>query len=348
VTVPSHTPETAPSLLDELISVARSRRFSARTIEAYAAWVRRFIRFHGLRHPSELDATHVRRFLRHLVEERDVSASTQNQALAALLFLYNTVLAIPMGAPDGLLPAKRRHHIPTVLSRQGVQIVLEQLTGATWLVASLLYGSGLRVGEAVSLRVKDIDLDRGEVIVRAGKGAKDRRTMLPASLIPPIRQQIAAVKKLRDRDHARGFGGVVLPDAFERKSRGAATSLGWQWLFPAQRSYTETATRITRRHHLDASVIQRAVTQAAVAAGLSQRVTCHTFRHSFATHLLEAGYDIRTVQELLGHKDVSTTMIYTHVLNKGGLGVRSPLDFGRTTASSLQHNSGDVASARDG
>ncbi|MBX3132450.1 MAG: integron integrase [Gemmatimonadaceae bacterium] len=328
-------------MLDELAVVLRGRRYSARTIEVYSAWVRRYIRYHGLRHPTELDASHVRRFLTFLVEERDVSASTQNQALSAILFLYNVVLAIPMGAPDGLLPAKRSHHIPTVLSRGAIQLVLEQLSGATWLAASLLYGSGLRVGEAVALRVKDIDLDRGEVIVRAGKGARDRRTMLPASLIPPLRQQIGAVKKLRDRDRARGYGGVVLPDAFERKSRGAATALGWQWLFPAQRTYTEAESRIVRRHHLDASVVQRAVTQAARAAGLAQRVTCHTFRHSFATHLLEAGYDIRTVQELLGHRDVSTTMIYTHVLNKGGLGVRSPLDFGRTSASSLQANSGE-------
>ncbi|MBA3853823.1 MAG: integron integrase [Gemmatimonas sp.] len=328
----------SPSILDELASAMRLRRYSARSIESYRRWVARYIRFHGLRHPAELQAMHIKRFLAYLAEERQVSASTQNQAMAALLFLYREVLQQPMGAPEGITPAKRSQHVPTVLSVPEIQLVLSLLSGAQWLMASLLYGSGLRVGEVIALRVKDISLDRRELIVRAGKGAKDRRSMIPEQLIGPLRQQIAAVERLRARDKAAGHAGVVLPDAFSRKSPQAAWSLAWQWLFPARRLYVEADTRQVRRHHVDASLLQRAVTDAARAANLGRRVTCHTFRHSFATHLLEAGYDIRTVQELLGHKDVSTTMIYTHVLNKGTLGVRSPLD----TAMFSQENTGSI------
>ncbi len=330
-------------ILDQLATALRIRRYSESTIYAYSRWVTRYVRFHGLRHPGELDAKHVRRFLTFLAEDRKVSASTQNQATAALLFLYRELLNTPMGVPDGIAPAKRSHHVPTVLSRAAVQQILERLSGAQWLVCSLLYGSGLRVGEAVSLRVKDLDLERCELTVRGGKGARDRRTMLPSALVPHLRVQITAVRRLLARDQAAGYAGVVLPDALERKSPNAPYSLQWQWLFPAQRTHIDYTTRQIRRHHLDASVIQRAVPEAARAAEIGQRVTCHTFRHSFATHLLEAGYDIRTVQELLGHSDVSTTMIYTHVLNKGGLGVRSPLDFSQTTARSLQENLADEA-----
>jgi integron integrase len=325
-------------ILQELASALRTRHYSNRTIEVYSRWVKRYIQFHGLRHPGELDATHMRRFLTYLAEDRRVSASTQNQALAALLFLYREVLGTPMGPPEGILPAKRSHHVPTVLSRAAVQQVLEQLRGAPWLMASLLYGSGLRVAEVAALRVKDVDLERLEITVRAGKGARDRRTMLPATLVPHLQRQIASVRRLLERDKAAGYAGVALPDAMARKSKRAAFDLGWQWLFPASRTYLDGGSRTIRRHHVDPSVLQRAVGAASRAAGIGERVTCHTFRHSFATHLLEAGYDIRTVQELLGHQDVSTTMIYTHVLNRGGLGVRSPLDFGRITASSLQEN----------
>lgn len=316
----------APSFLEEIATAMRVKRYSPRTIQAYTQWTQRFVRFHGLRHPRALDAPHVKRFLNYLAQERRVSASTQNQAMAALLFVYNEVLGITMGAPEGIAAAKRSKHVPNVLSAPEAQEVLNEMSGATWLMASLLYGSGLRVGEVVSLRVKDLNLERGELTVRAGKGAKDRRTMIPQSLIAPIKKQIAAVENLLRRDRAAGYAGVALPDAFARKSPAAAYLLNWQWLFPARRTYVDGETRAVRRHHADPSVLQRQVQEAARAAKISSRVTCHTFRHSFATHLLESGYDIRTVQELLGHSDVSTTMIYTHVLNKGALGVRSPLD----------------------
>lgn len=322
-------PEDTPlprTLIDELQTLLRTRRYSQRTAQVYSQWVQRYVRFHGLRHPSALDASHVKRFLSYLAEDRRVSASTQNQAMAALLFLYRELLATPMGAPEGVAPAKRSAHVPTVLSRDQVAKVLGHLQGATWLMGALLYGSGLRVSEVVSLRVKDLSFERSELTVRAGKGGRDRRTMLPRQLHPHLRRQIEAVAALLARDRAAGFAGVALPDAFGRKSPSAAYALGWQWLFPARRSYVEYGSRAVRRHHADPSQVQRAVQVAGRAARLGVRVTCHTFRHSFATHLLESGYDIRTVQELLGHRDVSTTMIYTHVLNAGGLGVRSPLD----------------------
>lgn len=336
-------PTQPPTILDELATAMRLKRYSARSVESYCRWVGQYIRFHGLRHPSELQAMHIKRFLVHLAEDRKVSASTQNQALSALLFLYREVLSQPMGAPEGLAPAKRSEHVPTVLSRIEIQQVLSYLSGAPWLMASLLYGAGLRVGEVVALRVKDADLQRREITVRAGKGAKDRRTMLPEQLVGPLRKQIDAVERLLARDRAAGHAGVVLPDAFQRKSPSAPWSLAWQWVFPARRVYVERETRLVRRHHADASLLQREVGDAARRAQLGRRVTCHTFRHSFATHLLEAGYDIRTVQELLGHKDVSTTMIYTHVLNKGALGVRSPLDI---AADSQEYTGGGGRSPR--
>lgn len=323
---PSPVASLSSNLLNEIAQAMTLKRYSPRTIAAYTKWAQRFVRFHGLRHPRSLDAAHVKRFLSYLAEERRVSASTQNQAMAALLFVYNDVLGITMGAPQGIAPAKRSKHVPNVLSAHEAQYVLSRMSGATWLMASLLYGSGLRVSEVVSLRVKDIHVERLELTVRGGKGAKDRRSMIPQSLVAPIRKQIDAVERLMLRDRAAGHAGVELPDAFARKSPSAAFSLSWQWLFPARRTYLVQGTKVIRRHHADTSVLQREVQEAARSANLGSRVTCHTFRHSFATHLLESGYDIRTVQELLGHSDVSTTMIYTHVLNKGALGVRSPLD----------------------
>lgn len=330
----------APRLLDQLADVLRTRRYSARTVEVYSQWVRRYVRFHGTRHPRELDAAHVRAFLTHLARHSRVAASTQNQAMAAILFLYREVLGIPMGPPQGVEPAKRSHHIPTVLSIEEVARVLDAIPGVQHLMASLLYGSGLRVAECCSLRVKDLDLTRGEVIVRAGKGGRDRRTMLPAALNPLLKSQLAKVQRLHHRDLRAGHGHVVLPDALERKLPHAAGEFAWQWVFPAARLYVESDTGIIRRHHVHPSVLQRAVTDAVRSTGIGQRVTCHTFRHSFATHLLEAGYDIRTVQELLGHRDVSTTMIYTHVLNRGGLGVESPLDASRITLQRSQDKTG--------
>ncbi len=331
---------TAPKFLDQFADHLRTKRYSPRTVTAYCRWVARYVRFHATRHPRELDAKHIRAFLTHLATAAQVSVATQNQALAALLFLYREFLAVPMGAPDGITPAKKSQHVPTVLSPAECAKVLQELDGTVQLIGSLLYGSGMRIAECCQLRVKDVDLDRGEVIVRAGKGGRDRRTMLPESLRQPLAKHIERVQTLHERDLASGRGQVVLPDALAKKFPNAGTDFRWQWLFPAARTYVEPQTRTIRRHHVHHSVIQRAVSAAARAAGLRKRVSCHTFRHSFATHLLESGYDIRTVQELLGHKDVSTTMIYTHVLNRGGLGVESPLDSARLSLQASQDNNG--------
>jgi integron integrase len=268
----------------------------------------------------------VTEFLSHLATTRHVSASTQNQALAALLFLYRDVLDSPIGWLDRLVRAKRPHRVPTVLSRDEVRRVIEALNGTPRLVSMILYGSGLRLLEALCLRVKDVDLERRELVVRHGKGGRDRLTLLPDLLLEPMRDQIRRVGILHRADRAAGRGAVALPDAFARKSPNAPFELRWQWLFPATRSYRDPKTARWVRHHFHETAVQRAVSTAVVAAGISKRVSCHTFRHSFATHLLEAGYDIRTIQELLGHADVRTTMIYTHVLNRGGRGVRSPID----------------------
>lgn len=306
---------------------AMTRRYSPRTTEAYAEWVRRYVRFHGRRHPRTLGESHVRDFLTYLARERGVSSSTQNQALAALLFLYRRVLDIPMAAPLHHLQAKRPTRLPVVLTRDEVTHVLAAMRGVPQLMASLLYGSGLRLLEGCTVRVKDLDLVRGEVMVRSGKGQKDRVTMLATSLVRPLRQHLGRMRTQHTRDIAAGAGFVAMPDALRRKLGDAtARSWPWQWVFPATRLYRDQTTGEWRRHHLHESVLQREVPASGRAAGIAKRVTCHTFRHSFATHLLEGGYDIRTVQELLGHADVRTTMIYTHVLNRGGLGVRSPLD----------------------
>lgn len=317
---------SSPRLLDVLAERLALRRASPHTVVAYTHWVRRYVRFHGGRHPRQMGEAEMTAFLSHLATERRVAASTQNQALAALLFLYREVLETPVGWLDAMVRAKRPARRPSVMSREEVRRVLEVMEGVPRLVAMVLYGSGLRLMEACCLRVKDVDLDRGELMVRQGKGGRDRLTMLPASLVPLLDFQMQRVRTLHRRDSAAGRGGVALPDALARKMPSAVFHLRWQWLFPAARCYRDPLSGRLVRHHLHETVIQRAVAQAAQAAQVTKRVTCHTFRHSFATHLLEAGYDIRTVQELLGHRDVSTTMIYTHVLNKGGRGVRSPLD----------------------
>ena len=333
-----------PKLLDQLADVLRTKRYSPRTIEAYSGWVRRYVRFHALQHPRTLDAAHIKSFLTHLASSVRVSAGTQNQAMAALLFLYREVLAIPMGPPQGVTPAKKSVHVPTVLAIEEVEHVLAEMNGTTRLMASILYGSGLRLSECCQLRVKDLDVARGEILVRAGKGGKDRRTMLPSALGPELERHLKSVARLHARDLRAGHGAVPLPGALDQKLPAAAREFGWQWVFPAARQYVERGTGLVRRHHVHQSHLQRAVTDASRSSGLTKRVSCHTFRHSFATHLLEAGYDIRTVQELLGHRDISTTMIYTHVLNRGALGVRSPLDAVRKPLHPAQHKTVCLAS----
>ena len=313
-------------LLSAVRGAIRGRHFSRRTEEAYTGWVRRFVRFHGLRHPAELAEGEVAGFLRHLAVERKVSASTHNQALSALLFLYRDVLGRSLRPMVGLTRPRGPSRLPVVLGTGEVQALLSRLGGVPRLMAALLYGSGLRLQECLELRVKDLDFERSEILVRRGKGGKDRVTVFPARLRAALRMQLTRMKALHDRDLARGGGEVVLPGALDRKLPGAGREWVWQWVFPATRTHVERGTGIRRRHHLDPSVLQRAIREGARRAGIAKRVTCHSLRHSFATHLLESGYDIRTVQELLGHQDVSTTMIYTHVLNRGGLGVRSPVD----------------------
>jgi integron integrase len=267
-------------------------------------------------------------FLSHLAVHGRVSASTQNQALSALLFLYRDVLASDIGWLDEVVRARRPERVPSVLTREEVAAVLGHMRGPEALIASLLYGSGLRLLEGCRLRVKDVDLARGEIVVRDGKGARDRVTMVPGRLVPPLATQLERVRQQHGEDVGSGRGSVELPDALARKYPRAAFELAWQWVFPATRHYRDPASGMERRHHLHESVVQKAVRAAVQRAGIARRASCHTLRHSFATHLLEAGYDIRTIQELLGHRDVSTTMIYTHVLNRGGRGVRSPLDGG--------------------
>jgi integron integrase len=288
--------------------------------------MRRYIRFHGRRHPREMGAGEIVAFLSHLASDGRVSASTQNQALSALLFLYRDVLAVVPGSLDGLVRARRSVRLPVVLTRDEVRRLLAELRGPAWIMASVLYGAGLRLLECCRLRVKDVDLERHEIRIRDGKGRKDRVTVLPESLVEPLREQVARVRRQHAEDVQHGAGHVELPDALSRKFPGASRELPWQWVFPATRLYRDPSTGERRRHHLHETVLQRAVKNAASRAALTKRATCHSLRHSFATHLLESGYDIRTIQELLGHRDVATTMIYTHVLNRGGRGVRSPLD----------------------
>jgi integron integrase len=313
-------------LMAQLRVQIKLRHFSLRTEEAYTAWVRRYIVFHGKRHPDQMGEREIRDFLGFLAAERNVAASTQNQALAALLFLYREVLGRPMENVEVGIRANRPERLPVVLTREEVRGVLDAMSGAPSLVAGLLYGSGLRLTEALELRIKNIDFDRGEIRLRDGKGRKDRVTMLSMVVQAPLREHLQFVCRLHKRDLDKGGGRVVLPDALVRKYPNADKELGWQWVFPAASCYVESESGIRRRHHLHETVVQRAIKEAVRKSGILKPATCHTLRHSFATHLLEAGYDIRTVQELLGHRDVRTTMIYTHVLNKGGRSVQSPAD----------------------
>ena len=313
-------------LLQSLQSNLRLQHLSRRTEAAYIYWTKRFVRACGLRHPAELTAEDVRQFLSDLVTERHVSASTQQRALSALLFLYRNVVGRPLEELGRLPRGRAPTTLPVVLTGEEVVRVLGQLRGVARLVGVLLYGSGLRLMEAVSLRVKDLDLERGELTVRRGKAGRDRVTVVPAALRAPLQDHLLWVKQLHNRDLLRGRGTVELPGGLARKYPRATASWVWQWVFPARRSYRDSEAGQIRRHHLHPSVIQRAMADAVRASGIGKRASCHTLRHSFATHLLESGYDIRTVQELLGHRDVSTTMIYTHVLNRGARAVESPAD----------------------
>ena len=315
-----------PRLLDQLRAAVRSRHYSIRTEDTYVQWARRFIVYHDKRHPREMGPVEVQAFLSHLAVDRTVAASTQNQAKSALLFLYRVVLGIELPWLDEIVSAKAPRRLPMVLTLSQVRALLEAMNGPTGLLASLLYGTGMRLLEGLRLRVKDVGFERREIIVREGKGGKDRVTVLPENLIVPLQGQMARARALHDADLAAGRGAVWLPDALAVKYPRAPRAWGWQWVFPSTQLSIDPRTGIERRHHLNEASVQKAVSVAARAAGIDRPCSPHVLRHSFATHLLQAGYDIRTVQELLGHADVSTTMIYTHVLNRGGRGVRSPLD----------------------
>jgi integron integrase len=315
-----------PRLLDHVRAVARLRRLAYQTERAYVYWIRRFILYHNKRHPSQMGTAEIRAFLSNLATDRSVAPSTQNQALAAILFLFRDVLRLDVPFIEGIERAKRPERLPVVFSRAEVDAVLSRLTGVHRLAASLLYGAGLRLTECLRLRVKDVDFEANQIVVRSGKGAKDRVTLLPQGLVPALKAQLDYARGLHGADLLDGFGRVALPDALARKYPNAETEWAWQFVFPAPRRSIDPRTGVTRRHHLAPTSLQKAVYTAIRHAGIAKHGSCHTLRHSFATHLLEDGYDIRTVQELLGHSDVRTTMIYTHVLNLGPRAVRSPLD----------------------
>lgn len=315
-----------PKLMDLMHEALRSRHYSPRTEKAYCSWVKRYIRFHNIRHPNEMGEAEINAFLTHLAVEEKVSSSTQNQALAALLFLYRYVLDRPLGDLGAVIRARKPQRVPVVMTPEEVASVLAELDGEMWLMASLLYGSGLRLSECLRLRVQDVDFTSCEVVVRNGKGAKDRVTMLPESLKEPLQQHLKRTQATHRKDLDDGWGRVEMPSALDRKYPNAPADWRWQWVFPQERRWKNARTGEQGRHYVHETILQRAVKEAVRRSHVTKNVGCHTFRHSFATHLLQAGYDIRTIQELMGHKSVSTTMIYTHVLNKGGLGVRSPFD----------------------
>lgn len=323
---PNPSVPTQPRLLDRVRERIRVKHYSIRTEQAYVDWIRRFILFHDKRHPQEMGAAEVEAFLTHLAVVGRVAASTQNQAKSALLFLYREVLLVELPWLDGVTQARAPKRLPVVLTRDEVAAVLARMEGVQWLIGSLLYGSGLRLMECLRLRVKDVDFGRNEIVVRDGKGAKDRVTMLPASLKSPLRAHLAGVQGLHQRDVEEGYGEVYLPNALERKYPAAGREWVWQYVFPAASRAVDPRSGVVRRHHVSEQSVQRMVRQAVRDAGIAKPATPHTLRHSFATHVLEGGYDIRTVQELLGHADVKATMIYTHVLNHGAGGVVSPLD----------------------
>ena len=316
-----------PRLLDQVREVIRIKRYSIRTEEAYVQWIKRFILFHDKRHPRDMGPEEIRQFLTYLAMTRRVAASTQNQALSAILFLYKSVFQQDIGWIDEIVWAKKPKRLPVVLTREEVKAVLQRLSGPTWLMASLLYGAGLRLSECLRLRVKDVDVSYHQITVRDGKGAQDRVTMLPECLKDPLQMHLSTVQQQHQRDLKDGFGNVYLPDALARKYPNASRDWAWQYVFPAARRSRDPRSGTIRRHHVMPLVLQRAVKAAVRQADIAKAASCHSFRHSFATHLLENGADIRTVQELLGHKDVKTTMMYTHVLHRGGPGTRSPMDW---------------------
>lgn len=318
--------EARPKLLDQVRDTLRARHYSYRTEQQYVAWIRRFIVFHGRRHPREMSGAEVEMFLTHLATKRRVSASTQNQALAAILFLYRGVLGVQLPWLEKVVRAKRPARLPVVLSQRDVRLLLDHLAGDYRLIAQLLYGGGLRLMEALRLRIKDLDFEYSQVIVRDGKGKKDRVTVLPNAAVQPLRNHLLHVRETHERALRLGHAGVELPFALQRKYPSAPAEWAWQYVFPSARPSCDPRTGVVRRHHVHESSVQRAVRRAAKAAAISQPVGPHTLRHCFATHLLEGGYDIRTVQELMGHADVRTTQIYTHVMRKGASGVKSPLD----------------------
>lgn len=324
---PSVPPSTqGPKLLDALRTQLRVMHYAIRTEDAYVDWVKRFILFHGKRHPRDMGPKEVAEFLSHLAVARNVSASTQNQAKAAILFLYRHVLGTQLPWVDDVVIAKVPQRLPVVLTAREVRSLLHELNGTTALVASLLYGTGMRLMEGLRLRVKDIDFERREIVIREGKGSKDRVTVLPENLIDPLQQRLRKTQQLHQTDLDAGYGEVHMPDALQVKYPKAGRAWGWQYVFPSQARSVDPRSGVLRRHHLSEQSVQRAISGAAKRAGIHKPCSPHTLRHSFATHLLQAGYDIRTVQELLGHANVATTQIYTHVLNKGGRGVLSPLD----------------------
>jgi len=313
-------------LLDRVRDVLRRKNYAYRTEQAYLSWIKRYIFFHNLKHPADMTEPDIESYLTYLALQKNVAPSTQNQALAALLFLYREVLRLPLDEEILPVPAKRSKHLPVVLSRQEARAILGNLSGTYLLICQLLYGCGLRVTECLTLRIQDLDFDRGEITIRSGKGDKDRRTLLPDAVRPALQLHLKSVRMAFEEAVAAGHGTVELPRCLDRKYPKAESEWGWQYLFPAPSPSIDPRSGAFRRHHIHPSGVRRAVRAAAHKAGITKHVTPHVFRHSFATHLLENGYDIRTVQELLGHADVKTTMIYTHVLNKGGKGVKSPLN----------------------
>ena len=317
---------TKPKLLDQVRNCIRCKHYSIRTEQAYLGWIKRFIFFHGKKHPNKMGEREIGQFLTFLAVKKKVASSTQNQALCALVFLYKEILQRDVGEIEGVVRAKRPTKIPVVFTREEVKTILVQLDGVSWLMAQFFYGAGLRLMECLRLRVKDIDFGYRQILVRDGKGHKDRVTMLPEIIVENLNRHLNKVKFLHKNDCKEGFGRVYLPYALERKYKNANCEWGWQYVFPASQRSIDPRTSIERRHHISETVIQRALKKAIRNGNINKPGSCHSLRHSFATHLLEAGYDIRTVQELLGHKDVSTTMIYTHVLNRGGRAVKSPGD----------------------